>query len=631
MAMAAHVMLGAADAATPQHPTIAPDDGVPPRWEKPQTTRRYLHGPLSERLLTFWREGKLIFAENEQLPGWKLAYREQKAHGAWLVRGDGTALDFKAARLNVTQGGEPDHSQAWLDDGVEVSLGACAPFGRKPSVFARASFSNKAAEPVAREFLVLLRNAAEAALVHSPPDVYAIYEVDVGKWMKLAAADWTRTGDSFRVGDRFASFRPGEGVALSWDVEKGGVRLAVQLKPGETRSVDFTLGRGGEPSFGYDAARRMMKESWKAELSCIVLPETARQDEGRAKLVRHLAVQMLQCIAMPADGSEYVLPRQGGLQRFVWPGESVHVVIALDLLGLVGYADAICDFYESCCVQETGEAGPFRNKWAGDTAYVLRMFAQHCVETRNFALWRRHSRKAANSFAWIRSKRAADGLFPAMKSTDSASGLQHWGHTDLVNMAALGWYAKACEFFAEPNAAEAKCEYENYRSVILGILGKWREKSKGKDELFLPITATGEREEELVSQGFFYLHPAGFAESGLLSGDELVRLRQNLLRRGFADGNGLYMRHPSPRPEFGRHIWYTTWSEMQWMAAWMRAGKYDLAEQALEATLKFSVSSECIVGERYHDANPWYFPWSPNASGSGRIVRMLFNCPTTRR
>ena len=45
--------------------TIAPDDGVAPRWEKPQTTRRYLHGPLSERLLTFWREGKLIFAEND--------------------------------------------------------------------------------------------------------------------------------------------------------------------------------------------------------------------------------------------------------------------------------------------------------------------------------------------------------------------------------------------------------------------------------------------------------------------------------------------------------------------------------------------------------------------------------------
>ena len=213
-----------------------------------------------------------------------------------------------------------------------------------------------------------------------------------------------------------------------------------------------------------------------------------------------------------------------------------------------------------------------------------------------------------------------------MKSTDSHSGLQHWGHTDLVNMEALEWYAKACEMFAETNAAEVRAEWKDYRAAMVKILDGWREKSKGKDELFLPITATGESEEDLVNQGFFYLHPAGFAESGLLTTDELLRLRKNILRRGFANENGLYMRHPSPVPEFNRHIWYTTWSEKQWMAAWMRAGKFDLARQALEATLKYSVSDEYIVGERYHDTNPWYFPWSPNASGSGRIVQMLFDC-----
>ena len=607
---------------------IAPDDGVAPRWGKPQTTRRYLHGPLSERLLTFWREGKLIFAENEHQPDWRLPYKNQTAHGAWLVRGDGTALDFKEAHLNVTQGGEPDHSQFWLDGGVEVKLSACAPFGRKPSIFARMTFSNKGGSPETCEFLVLLRNATEMELVHSGPDVYAIYEADVSKWLKLPAADWTREGEVFRSGDRFAAFKTSEGIALSWDGEKGGVRFTVRLKPGEIRSVDFTLGRGDSPSTGYDVAQRAMQSSWNAELSRIVLPETARQDAERKTLVRHLAAQMLQCIAMPANGANHVLPRQGGLQRLVWPGESIHVVVALDLLGLSDYADAIVDFYWAQCVQDSGEAGPFRNNWAGDTAYVLRILSQHCATVRNAALWRRYSEKAARSFAWILSKRQNDGLFPAMKSTDSASGLQHWGHTDLVNVAALEWYAKACELFAEPNAAEARAGWTDYRAVIEKVLDRWRAESKGKDELFLPITATGEREEELVSQGFFYLHPSGFAASGLLSAEELVRLRNNLLRRGFANENGLYMRHPSSRPELGRHIWYTTWGEMQWMAAWMRAGRFDLAERALEATLKYAVSPEYVVGERYHDVNPWYFPWSPNASGSGRIVRMLLDSPS---
>ena len=606
---------------------IAPDDGVVPRWEKPKTTRRYLHGPLSERLLTFWREGKLVFAENEHNADWHLPYSQQSAHAAWLVRGDGTPFDFKAAKLNVTSGGEPDHSQSWSDDGVRVGLSACSPFGRKPSIFARASFANESGAPVEREFLVLLRRAPEMMLVHSGPDVYSFYRADVDKWMKITAADWSRRGDVFRSGDRFVSFGGKSVAGFSWDSEKGGVRFSVQLKPGENKTVDFILGRGEEPSIGYDAACSSMKASWKSELSRLVLPETARRDRERRKLVRHLAVQMLQCIAMPANGANHVLPRQGGLQRLVWPGESIHVVTALNLIGLSNYADGICDFYMTHCVQESGEAGPFRNNWAGDTAYVLRIFAQHCVATRNTAMWRRHSEKAARSFAWIRAKRTADGLFPAMKSTDSHSGLQHWGHTDLVNMEALEWYAKACEMFEEPNAAEVRAEWKDYRAAIVKILDGWRAKSKGKDELFLPITATGESEEELVSQGFFYLHPAGFAESGLLTTDELLRLRKNILRRGFANENGLYMRHPSPVPEFNRHIWYTTWSEKQWMAAWMRAGKFDLARQTLDATLKYSVSDEFIVGERYHDTNPWYFPWSPNASGSGRIVQMLFDCP----
>ena len=606
---------------------VAPDDGVPPRWEKPKTTRRYLHGPLSERLLTFWREGKLVFAENEHRADWRFPYAQQMAHGAWLVRGDGTAFDFKAAELNVTRGGEPDHSQYWLDDGVCVRLSACSPFGRKPSVFARATFSNEGKSPVSREFLLLLRKAPEMALVHSGPDVYSFYRADVDKWLEIDASDWRRDGDVFRNGDRFASFRCFDGARLAWNAEKGGVKFTVELKPGETKGVDFVLGRGEVPAIGYDAARNSMKESWKAELSRLVLPEMARRDDERKKLVRHLAVQLLQCIAMPANGAEHVLPRQGGLQRLVWPGESIHVVVALNLLGLSNYADEICDFYMTHCVQKNGEAGPFRNNWAGDTAYVLRIFAQHCVQTRNTALWRRHCEKAERAFEWIKGKRMADGLFPSMKSTDSVSGLQHWGHTDLVNMAALEWYAKACEMFAASNAQEVRAEWKDYRAAIVKILDRWRGNSKGKDELFLPITATGEREGELVNQGFFYLHPAGFAESGLLTADELLRLRKNLLRQGYANEKGLYMRHPSPVPEFNRHVWYTTWCEKQWMHAWMRVGKFDLAKQALEATLRYSVSDEFIVGERYHDAQPWYFPWSPNASGSGRIVQMLFDSP----
>ena len=56
---------------------------------------------------------------------------------------------------------------------------------------------------------------------------------------------------------------------------------------------------------------------------------------------------------------------------------------------------------------------------------------------------------------------------------------------------------------------------------------------------------------------------------------------------------------------------------------WRREGRDDLAAQALDACLKYALTDELYVGERYNDANPWYYPWSPNASGSGRIIMML--------
>ena len=34
-------------------------------WQKPKTTRMYLHPPMAERMFTMWREGKIVFGENE--------------------------------------------------------------------------------------------------------------------------------------------------------------------------------------------------------------------------------------------------------------------------------------------------------------------------------------------------------------------------------------------------------------------------------------------------------------------------------------------------------------------------------------------------------------------------------------
>ncbi|MBR4617048.1 MAG: hypothetical protein IKO55_15680, partial [Kiritimatiellae bacterium] len=57
--------------ARPMPLDLPPDPyAMTPKWERPKTTRRYLQGPFAERLLTFWREGKIAFGEVEHKDEW---------------------------------------------------------------------------------------------------------------------------------------------------------------------------------------------------------------------------------------------------------------------------------------------------------------------------------------------------------------------------------------------------------------------------------------------------------------------------------------------------------------------------------------------------------------------------------
>ena len=564
--------------------------GEPGTWERPKTTRRYLQGPESERLHTFWREGKLVFGEIWHTDDWTYEYERQPAHGVWLVR-EGKPLGFKAAELNRTDDGVPDHAQTWRTDGLEIELAACAPCGRTPDIFARLTVRNVGTAARTERIGFLLRDATEKELVFHAPDIYRLYDPKVEDWLKIPAKGWRREGRTMRSGDRFVAF--GGEAAFAWDAASGEARFEMALGAGETRRVELSIGRGEVPKDGYEAARERTVAEWRKILARLKMPERIRKDREKAAIVRNAVVQMLQCYAKPV-GEDVTLPRQGGLQRYAWPGETMQTFVACDMTGFGEYAERALEFYMMRCVRESGEAGPFRNEWAGDTACVLMSFARHCCDSGNAAFWRKHRAAAERMFRWIQGKRGKDGLFPPMKSTDEFDfPIRHWGQTDMFATDAFGWYAKGAERFGDATAEEARRAHADYRRAMVRILDRWRAASEGKDELHLPIDADGKMEDELIAKGFFYVHPGAFADSGLLTAEELTRLHRWIERRGFANERGLTMRHPSRKhPELGEHIWYTTWTEMQWFRAWKRIGREDLAAKALEAALTFAQTDE---------------------------------------
>ncbi|MBO7171041.1 MAG: hypothetical protein J6W28_07690 [Clostridia bacterium] len=51
----------------------------------------------------------------------------------------------------------------------------------------------------------------------------------------------------------------------------------------------------------------------------------------------------------------------------------------------------------------------------------------------------------------------------------------------------------------------------------------------------------------------------------------------------------------------------------------------DKCEEILRDALRFAFTEDGYMIERYHQRDPWFAPWSPNASACGRIVCMLLD------
>ena len=65
--------------------------------------------------------------------------------------------------------------------------------------------------------------------------------------------------------------------------------------------------------------------------------------------------------------------------------------------------------------------------------------------------------------------------------------------------------------------------------------------------------------------------------------------------------------------------------EVNWIEAWLARGEKEKAEKYVRGVLRYNVTPEFIVSERYCSADPWFTPWQPNASGSGRLCHLLLD------
>lgn len=631
--------------------TAKSDEVITMEWQKFKTTRLYLHPPKAERIITLWREGKIMLGEVET-PINK-PYGDFSAAGIWFIGEDGNPASFKESSYELRGDGIPVHKLHSTMGKISVTFECVCDYVRCPSAYIRATVKSADGAPVSTKFGFILRQGKEEDLIFSAPDVYAIYDPQIDDWRKLPAS-FVYDG-YLRVGDYFLKTEGDS--AFAYDEMTGEAYAEIELKGDESRTFTFVLGKGECVKDSFDSVKERSVSLWEKELSRInKLPEAVISDNKHLTEIKNLTVQLLQCFCYGV-GKDLLYSRQGGLQRGVWTYEAMPVLTALNRIGdFEDYIEPVIDVYFNEFYEESGEIVPLGIHWAMATGTILNSFGSYAV-SRGKEYYLRYRDKALRCFEWIKETRGSraydgavsqsskhglsgktdyiDGLFPPMSCCDDPLIFQSWLTTDCNNVMGLREFSRAARLFDDEKSEEISAEYEDYKRVISDAWETVKANAEAPDELEVPYTPSGNNEE--VAKRFAFSPAIGFLVDALdMEPCDYERIINYYTRRGQMRG-GLYEKMPNKDPNipgvviskiasvgFG-YIWYVCAQEYGWFNCLYRHGDMERCSEIIRDAEKYAMSDEYYMLERYHQGDPWYAPWSPNASCSGRLINMILD------
>lgn len=594
-------------------------------WEKIVTTRRYLHPPKSENLVTLWSEGKITFGDNLKGAGDDF-YDTITTGGLWLAYGDDDSqLDFKAAKQSVLDGYIPVHSLEFVADGICIRLEALCSIAVKTVCFAKITVKNLSESIQKGKLSLLLRSGTEKALIYGAPDVYVTYAPDIAVWKNAISSFRCECTNIFSDGEYYLNLFGN--LPFSWNAEKGAVGLEYSLSPNEEKEITLSFSKANPLPFDYEWERNAVISFWEREITRIKrLPCGIKPNSEKITLIKSLTVQMLQCFCYYKNGST-LIARQGGLQRRTWPGEFFKMLDALGRLG--DFSDYIKLVVAGCFENqqaENGEILPDGIAWASITGCVLHCYAKYALlGDRRF--YEKYKQNAYKAFRWIKHQRSlsrdaegeSGGIFPPRRASDWPHIVQNWAVTDIPTLCGLEIYCEAAELYDDENKSEIREEAEAYRNALQSLFDKATAQYKDSDIFKIPLSPNDDDDLLFNEYRIPRTRVPHFIRYGFAPVSVIPKVIKWLSDEDFCE-KGLYTKMKKHNP----NLWYLTEPEESWLVSFMRAGMYDKAKETLDAILNLTVSTEYYTVERYMDNDKYFTPWSPNASGNARIINMLF-------
>ena len=613
-------------------------------WQRPFTNKRYLHPPFSENIFTMWPEMRLICGDViEKTAGYISAGLRV------LVGEDMQSPDFTKVRYFVRPDGAPVHALQQDFEGYSIHMESFCDQQRVSTCYTRFTVKGTG-EDAARVHLALLpRTGREDHLVGTEVDGYAQYDSNVHNWGFIPSG-WKLEGNLLTDGDyqillqgteKLNPCWQGDGKGLMW-YQRHLVKMDFVLQCGQEIAFDLCFRHGSVAPFDYEEEKQKTLAFWQGELKRLKKHPGGKMGEY-TELVNNLVLQSLQMFSYPV-GKDYVLPRQGGLQRVIWPNEGVEFLTALDRLGdFEHYTQTAYDtyFFTLQCT-EGEEKGAVQNlsgnMWGSITGAACMGCARHTLFIDKEETFRRYSDRMYMAFEWMERQRMKTmdgsakgvGIFPPMKSSDWPGEFQSWTFTDAFNLLGYEWMTKALEHFQDARAPIVRAGYESYMACMKKILHDLTEESIFGDEMRLTfdlgVTMTDPPYGSYATDGPGMLIRAKVIDPG----SREAKLIENYYRnRGMMDhgltgmmNDGLIFQGHNADPWAG-HTWYTSFSDLYWFYNWLESGERDKAEETLNAQMLYGMSPEYYLLERYADNDPYWTPWMPNASANGRLLMML--------
>lgn len=615
-------------------------------WGKSFTPKRYLHAPFAENIVTMWPNAMILIGE---IDGGAFPQKSQtgkieesslpSAAMTFLYREK--MLDFKNVEYSTHKDGLPVHTLSHNLGDFSIKMESFCNSERISTAFTKLIIRNNTTEKISDCITLFARTAPEFDLLGiAEPDGYTVYEPSASRWKLFP--EWTHGENTMQdeINKYSINFITDEKVKIV-DSQKlfnnfvmnQGIYFYFSLEANEETVLYFSFGRNiKEKTFSYEAELIKATKFWESQLSRInVFPN--KEDPDFYKMYRTLVSCGLQMLHYP-KGCNYVLLRQGGMQRRIWP-ESLILMEALAKIGdFEEYYDRVFNTYFHVLQDESGKIVNFGQPWASVTGYALGVFGTVAKKHKN--IFEKYKANAYKAFSWMQNLRVGDddksdlikGLFPPAIASDYPGVAQYWGTTDVWNYCGFEKYAECLKFYNDQNAQEVISATEDYKNILSGIFNKTiNEYKEGKFLLPLDARNIPELEAELQKlvthngqfQAYILLF-AGIAGYGTPNAQKVIDF---YIDKQKEYKNGLSMPCQESNITSPGNQWYLNWTDYKLYFYCRRSGDDKLAKEVLDGQFKYGMTNEFYMSERYDDHDAYFTPWCPNCSAIGRTLLMI--------